>query len=191
MKITMNCFLCGENFERSKSDIKKNLKIKKQVFCSISCSKKHNNIIKLEKGFSENKICSRCSEEKPRTSEYFPKHTKTLDKFDSWCKICRASYRSHIRRGQYRSMITDEELIELLKTEECTICGSMEKLVVDHDHNRNFVRGVLCNHCNRGLGHFRDDPLLLEFAKMYLQSNSDNDEELSEFNNYMQIYSDE
>lgn len=53
------------------------------------------------------------------------------------------------------------------------ICGSEEKLVVDHDHKKNKIRGMLCNHCNRGLGHFRDDPMLLEFAAQYLYANSD------------------
>ena len=56
------------------------------------------------------------------------------------------------------------------------ICGSNESLVVDHDHKSGKIRGLLCNHCNRGLGHFRDDPDLLEFARIYLLA-FDNDEE--------------
>ena len=40
--------------------------------------------------------------------------------------------------------------------------------MVDHDHHSGKIRGILCNHCNRGVGHFRDDPLVLEFAKVYL-----------------------
>jgi hypothetical protein len=56
---------------------------------------------------------------------------------------------------------------------DCVIFGSKEKLVVDHDHKNNKIRGMLCNHCNRGLGHFRDDPMLLEFAAQYLYASAD------------------
>ena len=34
----------------------------------------------------------------------------------------------------------------------CPICGREENLYVDHDHETNEVRGMLCNGCNRNLG---------------------------------------
>lgn len=111
------------------------------------------------------------------TSEYFPLHNKTKSGFDSWCRSCRSTYRNEINRGKFRAVISDEDLKELKSAiEECVICGSSESLVVDHCHTTGKVRGMLCGHCNRGLGHFRDDPTLLEFAAQYLYASSDNPE---------------
>lgn len=132
------------------------------------------------------KTCTKCKVEKPTNAEHFPLHSKTKSGFDSWCKKCRASYRSETRRGLYRSMVSDEKLKEIIETvKECVICGSEEDLVVDHCHKTNTIRGMLCNHCNRGLGHFRDDPDLLEFARIYLLGYSQEPEHTEEFEQYI------
>lgn len=121
-----------------------------------------------------NKTCTRCRVDKPLDTVHFPPHNRTKSGFDSWCRTCRASYRSEISRGKYRGSISDTDLKDLkTTTTECVICGSEEPLVVDHDHNSGAIRGMLCNHCNRGLGHFRDDPTLLEFAAQYLYASKD------------------
>ena len=118
--------------------------------------------------------CTKCKTEKPASAEYFPLHNKKINGLDSWCRECRAGYRSSINRGMFRDVISDEALKELkASVTQCVICGSQEKLVVDHDHKTGNIRGLLCNHCNRGLGHFRDDPMLLEFAAQYLYASAD------------------
>jgi hypothetical protein len=118
--------------------------------------------------------CTKCKPDKPASAEYFPLHNKKINGLDSWCRVCRATYRNGINRGKFRSVISDETLKELKASiTQCVICGSEEKLVVDHDHLTGKVRGLLCNHCNRGLGHFRDDPMLLEFAAQYLYASAD------------------
>ena len=46
-------------------------------------------------------------------------------------------------------------------------------LSIDHDHNTNTVRGLLCNKCNQGLGFFDDSIDLLQGAMLYLKQHSE------------------
>lgn len=56
----------------------------------------------------------------------------------------------------------------------CDICGQMPKrhLAIDHCHATGSLRGLLCHHCNVGLGHFRDDAALLAKAIDYIKKYS-------------------
>lgn len=67
------------------------------------------------------------------------------------------------------------EDVERLKTYydgKCAICGGTDRLVIDHCHTTVAFRGILCNGCNLGLGHFRDNPVFLQRAISYLMQNS-------------------
>ena len=132
--------------------------------------------------------CTHCKQDKPATAEFFLLHNKKRNGLDSWCRTCRATYRSANCRGRHKAVISDQALVELKEsTKECVICGMEAKLVVDHDHVTGKIRGMLCNHCNRGLGHFRDDPALLEFAAQYLFASAD----LPEWDAYKEVANEE
>lgn len=130
------------------------------------------------------KICTKCKVNKPRTTEFFPPHNKCKDGLDSWCRVCRATYRSEINRGKFRGQLSDDEVRKLKKQKKCDICGGHDfagsrnnkhlgklyNLVMDHDHVTGKFRGMLCNHCNRGLGNFKDNINNLEKAILYLKN---------------------
>lgn len=72
--------------------------------------------------------------------------------------------------------ITHEDYEALLSAQGgvCAICGSNDPgrsspyFHVDHCHDTNVVRGLLCNGCNLGLGHFKDAIGRLSAAIVYL-----------------------
>lgn len=75
---------------------------------------------------------------------------------------------------------------------KCGICGATDpggkgSWHIDHDHNCcpypksgsivgcvKCIRGILCYHCNTGLGHFRDDPVRLQAAMEWLKRGGSN-----------------
>jgi hypothetical protein len=59
----------------------------------------------------------------------------------------------------------------------CAICGievtqygrSGTAACIDHCHKTKIVRGTLCNNCNRALGLFKDNKMILQAAVNYLE----------------------
>jgi hypothetical protein len=55
----------------------------------------------------------------------------------------------------------------------CAICESPltggYKVHIDHDHDTNIVRGILCKSCNNGIGFLKDSPAILRKAAIYLE----------------------
>ena len=125
------------------------------------------------------KKCGHCGEIK--NLEDFNKDNSTVTKHTSLCKACTKiksdTYRfsTHGKRTtlKYRHEVSDEDLDKYLSIEYCEICG--DKLTdknkhLDHNHKTGKYRGALCNYCNIGLGHFRDNPELLILAAEYLKN---------------------
>lgn len=56
----------------------------------------------------------------------------------------------------------------------CAICGGHNTngrpLFVDHCHTTGKVRGLLCSHCNTGIGLLKDNITILQGAIKYLKS---------------------
>lgn len=74
--------------------------------------------------------------------------------------------------------ITLEKYEELFAAQNgnCKICEKNQKnfskrLHVDHDHTTGVIRGLLCHHCNTGLGLFKENEKLLHRAVKYIKQN--------------------
>lgn len=69
--------------------------------------------------------------------------------------------------------LTVEDYQKMIESQDsrCAICGlQSDNLFVDHCHSSGKVRGLLCRHCNFGLGFFRDDSEVLAKAIGYLRN---------------------
>lgn len=132
------------------------------------------------------KQCNRCKEVKP--IEAFPNNKNHKDGKCYNCRSCenarsrdyRKTYPEKVvetrRRTDLKAKygLTTEDYEGILKHQEgvCAICKSRpskrKALAVDHNHQTGEVRGLLCDKCNRGIGHFDDDKSLLQEAIDYL-----------------------
>jgi hypothetical protein len=142
---------------------------------------------------SNAKVCKHCNEIKLLIDYHENKEMR--DGRSSYCKPC-ASYRAKVWKENNKDRAKDQELqkkygislvdhITMYKEQDgkCAICGIAEKdaprgkLFVDHDHETGVVRGLLCHHCNSGLGHFMDNLDNLKRAHWYLEDFIDKEQE--------------
>ena len=70
----------------------------------------------------------------------------------------------NLSKEEYLSKLSEQENV-------CAICGKTctKSLAVDHNHETKKVRGLLCNNCNRGIGHLKEDKQILLNAIAYLE----------------------
>lgn len=83
--------------------------------------------------------------------------------------------RAAVRAFARRLWIDPEQLLNFIAQHNgnCDICGRHKSEVgtlhIDHDHEKGHIRGMICGHCNLGLGKFRDAIAVLENAISYLK----------------------
>lgn len=105
-------------------------------------------------------VCKQC-ENKRALDSYYKNHTKNKQKGKD--KQLKLNYG-----------ITREEFNILLESQnyKCAICGTTDSgsrdWHVDHCHTTGRVRGLLCHHCNTGIGLLKDDPIIIKNALEYL-----------------------
>lgn len=120
---------------------------------------------------SKNRVCQPCDSAYTRQWRLnHPGHAKAY----------RDRFKGYQRRFYYDKKygVTLEEVDRILIAQGggCAICGSKRprggrfgQWQLDHCHNSQQIRGVLCGSCNRGLGLFGDSIANLEKAISYLE----------------------
>ena len=141
----------------------------------------------------QQKTCCVCGERKSFSDFYNFKNKSDGKSYR--CKVCddvakkkwssenpqRAYESTRGRNLKYYFGMSLQDYKDMLESQggKCAICGVTENnttgdrkdwnFAVDHNHDTRQVRGLLCNHCNRGLGLLRDNAALLRKAADYLE----------------------
>lgn len=117
------------------------------------------------------KFCTRCEVFKPLDNFYKKFNDVTQPRaFSHYCIPCSREVQIEIR---YKVPYAKVAEMFTAADDRCEICGDETgNLHIDHCHDSELVRGILCALCNRGLGQFRDSQDLLVKAISYLKTKS-------------------
>lgn len=176
----LKCSKCNEFKSLDMFSKRKEIKRGYKSWCKdCICMKNHNRKylgkngeFKYKSTEFENgtKLCTICNNIKDINE--FRTKDKRRNTLISFCHKC------HSRKLKAKEYNIPFDLFDKLLEQQnhlCKICKGTNpdgrELYIDHDHNTGKVRGLLCNHCNTGLGKFKDNILILEEAIRYLKEN--------------------
>ena len=116
---------------------------------------------------SNTQVCIKCKIDKDLDA--FHADRRTGNRKRNVCIDCRELQRkiTNLSTFDYAKLLVEQN-------NSCAICGVeatglKRELSVDHNHETNKIRGLLCHHCNIGLGNFKDSTTLLSVAIEYLE----------------------
>ena len=165
-------------------DLRKGDSLKRR--CNVCLETKELNCFykDISRPLQKSYTCKKCKNEKTKKyqSSLNPEVILERDLLDN--KARRKRYyqkykETSIREYAYKTRygISIQKYNELFEKQKglCLICQTKgyRRLVVDHCHTTNKVRGLLCDNCNRGLGSFKDNIFSLKNAIKYLEDNND------------------
>ena len=112
----------------------------------------------------DKKRCETCA--KVKEIFEFSKNSRTADGRRNECTDCRNRKRRVIREADYDALFVNQGGL-------CAICGIDattygKRFSVDHDHEDDTARALLCLYCNTIIGMADEDTSILEAAIGYL-----------------------
>ena len=144
-------------------------------------NKKTCNSCKVEKDLSDYHFASVAENKRKNTcrqcqAAYFKKYKeRNQEKLRSkWREASRKYYTPDNARRKLLSRygITNDDYNRLYDEQggACAICDKKIRLVVDHCHASDKVRGLLCNSCNLAIGYFEDSVYRMKKAIVYINN---------------------
>lgn len=110
-----------------------------------------------------------CTCKRRRGAKHFTKNAVESDGLERYCRDCKND-----RQRFTRYKITREDYDRLVAEQggRCGVCGcecsERDVLSVDHCHESNRIRGLLCSACNRAVGLLGDRVETVAAALAYL-----------------------
>lgn len=91
-----------------------------------------------------------------------------------WAAMTPLERRERALRNIHKISLAQYQALLKAQGNRCGCCGvrkptSKHGWMVDHCHKKKTVRGIICHHCNAGLGHAKDDPATLKLWIAYLE----------------------
>lgn len=114
---------------------------------------------------------------------YKKAYKKALERDGSVGKVTKEILRVHnLTHARYEQMINEQgnlcAICRQPETRKSRTPGKITRLVVDHCHETNEVRGLLCHSCNLMIGYARDSKDILELGILYLQEFEDKSQDI-------------
>lgn len=129
------------------------------------------------------KFTLRSDNESLRSSCRDCNNSRALEKYHAGdkTKSRKSGYRYNLKINYNLSQNEYQEIFDKQQG-QCPICGTPllnrftdqlgESSVVDHNHSTGQTREILCTHCNKGLGCFKDSVTSLHKAIKYLEKHN-------------------
>ncbi len=136
------------------------------------------------------KLCVKCDKELDDSQFRMTKQKNRNPRLSSWCIPCTNNYnakyytenksdidyynKNAFFTKKYGMTVEEVDYQISVRDNKCDICGQesdhrFKKLNVDHCHETNVVRGLLCFSCNVMIGQSKDNPEVLRKAADYLE----------------------
>lgn len=160
------CAECGNSFKRAYKG--------KHIFCSRECGRKnwHKNNKQYVKGY----LKSRAEIKNEQRNKKYAKDKVYRERIKVNVREYNLRHPGKKREQHLKEYgLTVESYLEILNSQNnsCAICKepfiNSKHTHIDHCHETNKVRGILCGSCNLGLGKFHDNPKYLLSAIEYLR----------------------